>query len=147
LAWLRQRSRWLAGVAAEATAVVEVAWAEAMAAALVVAVSMAAAASAVAASHSMMEVSAAANFVVVDSANFVVVESMIAISGAAASASATPIMTTMTTMLTTIRTAIIRLPPAIHMRTTAVAMWSSDACTLRMAGACNPVRCAVDGLS
>ena len=31
--------------------------------------------------------------------------------------------------------------------TMAVAMWSSDACTLRMAGACNPVRCAVDGLS
>jgi hypothetical protein len=31
-------------------------------------------------------------------------------------------MTTMTTMLTTIRMAIIRMHPAIHMLTTAVAM-------------------------
>src|SRR5260370_36415 len=54
---------------------------------------------------------------------------------------------TMTTTLTTIRMAIIRMPQAIHTLTTAVAMWSSDACTLRMAGGCNPVRCAVDGLS
>jgi len=63
------------------------------------------------------------------------------------SAPASTRTTTMTTTLTTIRMAIIRMPPAIHTLTTAVAMWSSDACTLRMAGACNPVKCAVDGAS
>ena len=70
------------------------------------------------------------------------VDFMIAASGdVSASAS------TRTTTLTTIRMAIIRMPPAIHTLTTAVATWSSDACTLSMAGTCNPVRCAVDGLS
>ena len=72
------------------------------------------------------------------------VDFMIATSGGVSASTRT---TTMTTMLTTIRMAIIRMPPAIHTLTTAVATWSSDACTLRMAGACNPVRCAVDGLS
>ncbi len=55
----------------------------------------------------------------------------IATSGVAASASASTRMTT-TTMNT---------------MTTAVAMWSNDACTPGMAGACNPVRCAVDRLT
>jgi hypothetical protein len=54
---------------------------------------------------------------------------------------------TMTTTLTTIRMAIIRMPQAIHTLTTAIAIWSSDARTLRMAGTCNHVRYAVDGLS
>jgi hypothetical protein len=96
--------------------------------------------------HSMMAVSA----VNLDSANFVVVDSMIAISGAAASDSdpATLIMTSMTTTLTLIRmdmsmaiprigidTAITRTPPAIGTtKTTAVARWFGDACTPRMAG-------------
>jgi hypothetical protein len=80
----------------------------------------------------MMVVSAA---VVVDSANFVVVDSMIAISGAAASDSATR-MTTMTTTLTLIRMdmgmgitrmgtdmAITRTPPTtMGTKTTAAAM-------------------------
>jgi len=87
----------------------------------------------------MAVVSAEVDFVVVNST---AVDFMIATSGdVSASAS------TRTTTLTTIRMAIIRMPPAIHTLTTAVAMWCSDACTLRMAGACNPVRCAVDGLS
>ena len=118
--WLRQRWRWLAAVvAAEATAVAEVAWAEAMAAA-----------SAVVAWHSMMVGSAA---VVVDSANFVVVDFMIAISGAAASDSDS--VTTMTTTLIIIRMDMgmgttrigmdtaTRTPPAMGTtKTTAVAM-------------------------
>jgi hypothetical protein len=87
----------------------------------------------------MAVVSTAVDFVVA-------VDFMIAASGDV-SASASTRTTTMTTTLTTIRMAIIRMPPAIHTPTTAVAMWSSDACTLRMAGACNPVRCAVDGRS
>jgi hypothetical protein len=74
------------------------------------------------------------------------VDFMIAASGDVL-ASASTRTTTMTTTLTTIRMAIIRMPPAIHTLTTAVAMWFSDACTLSMAGDYNPVRCAVDGLS
>src|SRR5216683_7151730 len=91
----------------------------------------------------MAVVSAEVDFVVVNSA---AVDFMIATSGDV-SASASTRTTTMTTTLTTIRMAIIRMPPAIHTLTAAVATWSSDACTLSMAGACNPVRCAVDGLS
>ena len=93
----------------------------------------------------MAVVSTEVDFVVV---NYTAVDSIIATSGDVSdSAPASTRTTTMTTTLTTIRMAIIRMPPAIHTLTTAVAMWSSDACTLRMAGACNPVRCAVDGLS
>jgi formate-dependent nitrite reductase membrane component NrfD len=77
-----------------------------------------------------LAVSVAVNFVA--AANFVVVDSMIATSGAAASDSATR-MTTMTTTLTLIRMdigmaitrmdmAIIRTPPAMGTKTTAVAM-------------------------
>jgi hypothetical protein len=88
------------------------------------------AASAVVAWHSMMVVSAA---VVVDSANFVVVDSMIAISGAADSDSDS--VTTMTTTLIIIRMDMgmgttrigmdtaTRTPPAMGTtKTTAVAM-------------------------
>ena len=93
----------------------------------------------------MAVVSTEVDFVVVNST---AVDFMIATSGDVSdSAPASTRTTTMTTTLTTIRMAIIRMPPAIHTLTTAVAMWSSDACTLRMAGACNPVRCAVDELS
>ena len=91
----------------------------------------------------MAVVSTEVDFVVVDST---AVDFMIAASDDV-SASASTRTTTMTTTLTTIRMAIIRMPPAIHTLTTAVATWSSDACTPSMAGACNPVRCAVDGLS
>jgi hypothetical protein len=62
-------------------------------------------------------------------ANFTAVDFMIATSGATASDSATATTRTTTTL------------------TTAVAMWFTDACTPRMAGAGNPFRCAVDGLS
>jgi hypothetical protein len=135
-----------------------VVWAEAMAVALAVAVSMAAALAAVAsmadsavvAWHSMMVVSAAMDFVAVDS--------MIAISGAAASDSATRMMTTMTTTLTLIRMdmgmaitrmgidmGITRTPPAMGtIKTTAVAMQAMRA---HMAGTCNSIRCAADGLT
>ena len=91
----------------------------------------------------MAVVSTEVDFAVVNST---AVDFMIATSGDV-SASASTRTATMTTTLTTIRMAIIRMPPAIHTLTTAVAMWSSDACTLRMDGACNPVRCAVDGLA
>jgi hypothetical protein len=88
-------------------------------------------------------VSTEVDFAAVDS---MAVDFMIAASGDV-SPSASTRMTTMTTTLTTIRMAIIRMPPAIHTLTTAVATWSSDACTPSMAGACNPVRFAVDGPS
>src|SRR3981189_188411 len=87
-------------------------------------------------------VSTEVDFVAVNSA---ALDFMIATSGDDVSASASTRTVTMTTTLTTIRMAIIRTPPAIHTLTAAVATWSSDACTLSMAGACNPVRCAVDG--
>jgi len=91
--------------------------------------------------------------------DFVVVDSMIAISGAAASDSATRIMTTMTTTLTLIRMdtgmaitrmgidmAITRTPPAMGTtKTTAAAMQVGDAC--RHGRHCNSVRCAADGLT
>jgi hypothetical protein len=76
------------------------------------------------------------DFVVVNST---AVDFMIATSGDVSdSAPASTRTTTMTTTLTTIRMVIIRMPPAIHMLTTAVAMWSSDACTLRMAAPATP---------
>ena len=95
----------------------------------------------------MAVVSTEVDFVVVNST---AVDFMIATSGDVSDSAPAPASTrttTMTTTLTTIRMAIIRMPPVIHTLTTAVAMWSSDACTLRMAGAYNRVRCAVDGLS
>jgi hypothetical protein len=93
----------------------------------------------------MAVVSTEVDFVVVNST---AVDFMIATSGDVSEpAPASTHTTTMMTTLTTIRMAIIRMPPAIHTLTTAVVMWFSDACTLRMAGACNPVRCAVDRLS
>ena len=73
----------------------------------------------------MAVVSTEVDFVVVDST---AVDFMIAASGDV-SASASTRTTTMTTTLTTIRMAIIRMPTAIHTLTTAVATWSSDACT------------------
>ena len=88
----------------------------------------------------MAVVSTEVDFVVVNST---AVDFMIA----DVSASASTRTATMTTTLTTIRTAIIRMPPAIHTLTTEVATWSSDACRPSTAGACNPVRCAVDGPS
>jgi len=93
----------------------------------------------------MAVVSTEVDFVVVNST---AVDFMIATSGDVSdSAPASTRTITMTTTLTIIRMAIIRMLPAIHTLTTAVAMWSDDASTLRMVGACNPVRCAVDGLS
>ena len=90
----------------------------------------------------MAVVSTEVDFVVVNSA---AVDFTIAASGDV-SASVSTRTATMTTTLTTIRMAIIRMPPEIHTLTTAVATWSSGACTPSMAGACNRVRCAVDGL-
>jgi hypothetical protein len=55
------------------------------------------------------------------------------IASESASAATTRIMTTM--------------PTTIHITTTAVAMSFSGACTPRMAGAINPFRSAIDGLS
>jgi hypothetical protein len=79
--------------------------------------------------HSIMVVSAAVNLVVVDSANFEVVDSMITISGAAASSdSATRMTTTPTVTRTDMGTrmemgvAITRTPTAMRTKTTAVAM-------------------------
>jgi hypothetical protein len=117
-------------------------------------------------------VSVAVNFVA--AVNFVVMDFVIATSGAAASdmATATTRMTTMTTTLTVIRmgmgiaitrmdmatalttrmgmdtgTALTRTPPTtMGTKTTAVAMWFSDACAPRVAAA-NPASYAVDGLS
>src|ERR1700737_1225910 len=90
-------------------------------------------------------VSAEVDFVAV---NFTAVDLMIATSDAASGSAATVTtrMTIMTTTPTTIRMAIIRMPPAIHTMTTAVAMSFSDACTQRMAGAGTPFRYAVDEL-
>jgi hypothetical protein len=57
-----------------------------------------------------------------------------------ASDSATAAATTRTTIMTTTAT-------TIHTLTTAIAMWFSGACTLRMAGAGDPFKSAVDGRS
>jgi hypothetical protein len=91
--------------------------------------------------------SVAVNFAA--AANFVVVDSVIATSGAAASDSAS--VTTMTTTPPVTRmdmgtrmdmaVAITRTPTAMRTKTTAVATWFGDACTPRMAGTCNSVRC------
>ena len=167
LAWFRQPWRWLVVVEVAAVVVVEVAavatgavWAAvALAAAVFTAAAWAAAAVAVstvaalvvAASEEAVSVAEAslADFmvaVVSKEVDFVVVNcaAVVFVIAASGDVSASTRTTTMTTTLTTIRTAIIRMSPAIHTLTTAVAMWSSGAC---MAGACNPVRCAVDGLS
>ena len=48
------------------------------------------------------------------------------------------------TIITTTTPMTIRMPMAIRIMTTAVAMWSSAACIRRMAGAFSPFRCAVD---
>src|SRR5258707_8584311 len=133
-----------------------------MVAALAAAASMAAwlAASAVAASADSVAAGWPANSVAVNfaaAANFVVVDSVIATSGAAASeiatsgaaASDSASLTTMTTTPPVTRmdmgirmdmaVAITRTPTAMGTKTTAV--WFGDACTPRMAGTCNSVRC------
>src|SRR5258707_11765424 len=135
-----------------------------MVAALAAAASMAAwlAASAVAASADSVAAGWPANSVAVNfaaAANFVVVDSVIATSGAAASeiatsgaaASDSASVTTMTTTPPVTRmdlgtrmdlaVAITRTPTAMRTKTTAVGTWFGDACTPRMAGTCNSVRC------